>query len=776
VSYKPSGKLSPRDERRERERLLKSEMRKSVPSLSALLNRLQQKDLLPAIFFIFSRAGCDEAAQRVYLYMKGPTVDPNTRVPDPLFNDGSPPVETERKARPQRKQGRKRNLSPNDGGDLIEDKDGRSFRPQSNYLSEATLSALLGTSDLLDADAFDASSPLSSSNWDYYEKAGLLDKREVRDVASRISRFNDDNEEIAFDDEIIEQYLFGIGSHHAGMLPAHKSFVEILYRNQLMKVVFATETLAAGINMPARTTVVCALAKRGDNSAMNLLETSNLLQMAGRAGRRGMDTDGTCVIVATPFESHDDAAKILTDPIKPITSQFSPSYSLAVNLVARGEGKLDVARQLVSKSFAMWEKRQVEEKISDAVESHGEGVSEVLQASAQERFMAVLGDALQLQVDSKKATFDIAKVQTHLDILNDRESLKKASKSYVGSTKMLELELTTLGYLEKEYTVLREALSDAYELLGELAADDANDVLDQIKTQQERAVTTEKEVTKHPFTSIANIVNEIMKEDSPAVEVLRSALKSARESDENALSSDLTATELAAFAKSAVVIRRKTRKLAKANPGLDPESLLKQADKADIIKDDSWIDMLAITKVLVAYGCLSTETPFSENAPLEKETFTLTPAGINIGMLGLGNSLWCLAAMGGAWDVVGASVKLDKFRDAMDSFDDDDAVFYQDDEEEDRANSGQMNIPKPQQEAETLVSLLRDMSPSEVAGYVASLITDSSRGGQTSVVDLFQQLSPLQQRVTQSSLFVMERLTEVQKQYNVDENTRNCIL
>ena len=92
-----------------------------------------------------------------------------------------------------------------------------------------------------------------------------------------------------------------------------------------MKAVFATETLAAGINMPARTTAICAMAKRGDGSSMNLLETSNLLQMAGRAGRRGFDTEGTCVIVATPFESHDDASKILTDPITPIRSQFSPS-------------------------------------------------------------------------------------------------------------------------------------------------------------------------------------------------------------------------------------------------------------------------------------------------------------------------------------------------------------------------------------------------------------------------------------------------------------------
>jgi superfamily II RNA helicase len=102
-------------------------------------------------------------------------------------------------------------------------------------------------------------------------------------------------------------------------------FSFLLSFTELMKVVFATETLAAGINMPARTTVVCALAKRGDGSSMNLLETSNLLQMAGRAGRRGYDTEGTCVIVATPFESHEDASKILTDPIKPIQSQFSPS-------------------------------------------------------------------------------------------------------------------------------------------------------------------------------------------------------------------------------------------------------------------------------------------------------------------------------------------------------------------------------------------------------------------------------------------------------------------
>ena len=85
---------------------------------------------------------------------------------------------------------------------------------------------------------------------------------------------------------------------------------------------------------------------------------STLLQMAGCAGRRGMDSDGTCVIVATPFEGPEDAASILLSEVKPITSQFSPSYMLAADLISPGSGKLGVAQDLVQRSFAMWEKQQ----------------------------------------------------------------------------------------------------------------------------------------------------------------------------------------------------------------------------------------------------------------------------------------------------------------------------------------------------------------------------------------------------------------------------------
>jgi hypothetical protein len=274
--YRPaSRKLNPREERKERERLLKREMRKAVPSLPILLIRLKEKRLLPAIFFIFSRAGCDQAAQTMANTFKGPRDSTrNVDVDDDFEEDGI------RKAAKQKKP-RQRGMRKSEDGRLVEDSDGRAFRVSSNYVSEDVFSSVLEGSTLSrDEGDFGEGSPLSSENWKFYSTAGLLTAEEVRTVASRVAQFNEENPEIAFEDEIIEQMLFGVGSHHAGILPAHKAFVETLYRGSLMKAVFATETLAAGINMPARTTVICALAKRGDSSSINLLETSNLLQMS----------------------------------------------------------------------------------------------------------------------------------------------------------------------------------------------------------------------------------------------------------------------------------------------------------------------------------------------------------------------------------------------------------------------------------------------------------------------------------------------------------------
>ena len=107
-------------------------------------------------------------------------------------------------------------------------------------------------------------------------------------ISQRLDVYLKNNVEGVKDKFHCEALKRGIASHHAGLLPAWKELVEELFQQGLIKVVFATETLAAGINMPARTTVISTLSKRTDEGH-RLLLSSEFLQMSGRAGRRGKD-------------------------------------------------------------------------------------------------------------------------------------------------------------------------------------------------------------------------------------------------------------------------------------------------------------------------------------------------------------------------------------------------------------------------------------------------------------------------------------------------------
>lgn len=149
------------------------------------------------------------------------------------------------------------------------------------------------------------------------------------------------------------EYLYeGLAVHHAGMLPSWKVLVEKLFQKGLIKAVFATETLAAGINMPARTTVISAISKRSDNGHRSLT-ASEFLQMSGRAGRRGMDEVGHVVILRHPFESVEDAGKLATASPDPLYSRFTPSYGMVLNLLQRYSGA--EARDLIERSFGQFE-------------------------------------------------------------------------------------------------------------------------------------------------------------------------------------------------------------------------------------------------------------------------------------------------------------------------------------------------------------------------------------------------------------------------------------
>ena len=146
----------------------------------------------------------------------------------------------------------------------------------------------------------------------------------------------------------IEYILNGVASHHAGLLPGWKVLVENLFKKGLIKCVFATETLAAGINMPARSTVISSISKRTD-TGHRTLSASEFLQMSGRAGRRGMDEIGYVTVVGTSFQTPEEVAELVLSDANPLESRFSPSYSMVLNLLQRFS--LAEAKELILKSF-----------------------------------------------------------------------------------------------------------------------------------------------------------------------------------------------------------------------------------------------------------------------------------------------------------------------------------------------------------------------------------------------------------------------------------------
>jgi superfamily II RNA helicase len=143
----------------------------------------------------------------------------------------------------------------------------------------------------------------------------------------------------------------GVAAHHAGMVPPFREAVEACFAEALVKVVFATETLALGINMPARTVVIEEVTKFGGKGHQELTP-GEYTQLTGRAGRRGIDEVGYAAVLCSPFHSFGDVARIAGGRPRALTSSFRPTYNLAVNLVRRHTR--ETAYTLVSSSFAQF--------------------------------------------------------------------------------------------------------------------------------------------------------------------------------------------------------------------------------------------------------------------------------------------------------------------------------------------------------------------------------------------------------------------------------------
>ena len=165
-----------------------------------------------------------------------------------------------------------------------------------------------------------------------------------------------------------ERLRNGVAAHHAGLVPTFKEVVETCFAEGLIKVVFATETLAVGINMPARTVVIERLS-RFTGEHHRVLSPGEFTQLTGRAGRRGIDTRGSAVVLWNRFIVLDQLVELATSTSFQLRSVFAPTFNMAVNLVRTYDE--DRARELLAMSFAQFQaERLVVETEAELRDAH----------------------------------------------------------------------------------------------------------------------------------------------------------------------------------------------------------------------------------------------------------------------------------------------------------------------------------------------------------------------------------------------------------------------
>ncbi len=178
------------------------------------------------------------------------------------------------------------------------------------------------------------------------------ERRQIRAIAEdHVEALSDDDLRVLNYGSFLEGLEEGFAAHHAGLVPAFRETVEELFSSALVKVVFSTETLALGINMPARSVVIESLSKFS-GAGHEDLSAGNYTQLTGRAGRRGIDPVGYAAVLWSPYHDFNEVAALASARSQALRSSFRPTYNMAVNLVRRY--RRDDAYRLVRSSFAQY--------------------------------------------------------------------------------------------------------------------------------------------------------------------------------------------------------------------------------------------------------------------------------------------------------------------------------------------------------------------------------------------------------------------------------------
>ncbi|KAM7541993.1 hypothetical protein Aperf_G00000012077 [Anoplocephala perfoliata] len=199
--------------------------------------------------------------------------------------------------------------------------------------------------------------------------------------------------------EILSFLRRGIGIHHGGLLPILRELVEILFSEGYLKVLFATETFAMGVNMPART-VLFTTTEKFDGRTYRSLSSGECIQMSGRAGRRGKDDLGTVILMIDNTVTSDVAKRLLLGDSDPLNSAFTFSYNSVLNWLSIGDIN---PRKMLEKSFLQFQSFALIPSLEQSGELSGkESLLQLNQLHSQKRVLHRLGFCTEADVISLK--------------------------------------------------------------------------------------------------------------------------------------------------------------------------------------------------------------------------------------------------------------------------------------------------------------------------------------------------------------------------------------
>jgi superfamily II RNA helicase len=179
------------------------------------------------------------------------------------------------------------------------------------------------------------------------------ERREIESIAeARLTEFSAEDLQALEYADFVDALRRGIAMHHAGMVPAFREIVETCFERNLLAVVFATETLALGVNMPARSVALERFTKYSDNGRQ-FLTSAEFAQMTGRAGRRGLDDEGHAIVCFASDLALHDVGRVALAPPADLHSSFRPTYNFTANLINHFD--YDTALDVVQRSFAQFE-------------------------------------------------------------------------------------------------------------------------------------------------------------------------------------------------------------------------------------------------------------------------------------------------------------------------------------------------------------------------------------------------------------------------------------